>query len=310
MWNGQQVFRGFAWITLLSCSVLSAQAEDPKILTRLRGLGLPTLDGKVTAYYSAGCREHAKKLQTAIEDMNNFYQSRLGVHLELPLALLNAEDWKRATGDDYSLPQVAGDPPVILMPATSDNPVYGLMAARKAAIPPEELQAFLKDHHTTFDAVAADFVDFIGFHELGHMLTTQFGIDPQDRWLGELLATYWAYAYVSERQPDWKSAFGLLGRPSTVRPKNTSLEDFERLYSDVDDYGWYQGMFELRVREVCPRLGVGFLRDLKQRLPLQPGTELKWKPLDARMKPAVLVQELDKITPGFREWAVGFRAAP
>jgi hypothetical protein len=98
-----------------------------------------------------------------------FYESRLGVKAELPLALLNAADWKRVTGNDYSLPQVGGTPPVIMMPATSDNPVYGLMDARKAAIPPEQLQTYLNDHHTTFNAMAADFVDFLGFHEIGHM---------------------------------------------------------------------------------------------------------------------------------------------
>lgn len=284
----------------------NGDAKEPNILARLKQLNLPTLNGKTSAYYSAGHREQAQKLQAAIEDMNAFFQNRLGIQTDVRLALLNAEDWKRVTGHDYSLPQVAGEPSVIMMPATSDNPVYGLMDARKAAIPPDRLQTFLKDHNTTFNAVAADFVDFIGFHELGHTLTMKIGIDPQDRWLGEFLATYCAYLYVSERQPEWKSAFALLGRPSSIRPKNTSLEDFERLYDRVDDYGWYQGMFEQQVREVVPRLGVKFLRDLSQRFPLQPKPDWNYKPLETRMKPAALLQELEKIAPGFQKWAEEF----
>jgi hypothetical protein len=47
----------------------------------------------------------------------------------------------------------------------------------------------------------------------------------------------------------WKGVVGLSGRPSKIRPRNTSLEDFERLYGEVDDYGWYQGMFEARIPE-------------------------------------------------------------
>ena len=303
--------RGLLCAALLLYCLRPARAAEPNILARLEALRVPALKGKTPAYYSQGFREHAQKLQGAIEDMKVFYQRRLGVQADLPLALLNAEDWKRVTGNDYSLPQVAGEPSVILMPATSDNAVYGLMDARKAAIPPGELQAFLHDHHTTFDAVAADFVDFLGFHELGHVLVLRFGIDPQNIWFNEFLATYLTYVYVSERQAEWKSAYALLGRPSKRRPQNTSLEDFERLYSRVDDYGWYQGMIEVRIRELAPLTGLRFLRDLKRTFPLQPGSK-PWdvQPLDTRMKPAALLEQLEKIAPGFQKWAEGFRSAP
>lgn len=297
--------RWLAFAAVLSYGALAAQAEDVNLVERMKQLALPTLSGAVPSYYSEGNREHAARLQSAIEDMNVFYQKRLGVQAHVTLALLDAKDWNRVTGEEYSLPRVEGDPLVILMPATSDNPIYGLIGARKEAVPPNELQAFLRDHHTTFSSVAETFVDLIGFHELGHTLNTQFGIDSKDLWLNEFLANYWSYAYISERQTEWKIVFGLLGRPSKTRPKNTSLEDFERLYDTVDDYGWYQGMFESRVREIYPRFGLKFLTDLKQMFPLAArGTMLP--DVAARMKPAELLERLETIAPGFQKWTEAF----
>ena len=287
-------------------SVLQITGTALDFVSRMKELGLATLPGKVPAYYSTGQREHAQKLQAAIEDMNTFYQSRLGVQAEVTLALLDARDWKEVTGEAYSLPYVAGNPRVMFMPATTDNPVFGLIAARKEAIPPEQLQAFLSEQHLTFETVEVEFVDLIGFHELGHTLNDAFGIDPKNLWLSEFLANYWSYAFVMERRPEWKQVFDLLGRPSKDRPRDTSLENFERLYDQVDDYGWYEGKFEARVREIYPQLGLKFLRDLKRAFPHTPGMAWKEEPLSTRMKPVELLGQLEKIAPGFQKWAEGF----
>lgn len=141
------------------------------------------------------------------------------------------------------------------------------------------------------------------------MLTLNFRIDPKDRWLSEFLASYWSYAYISERRPEWKRVFDLLGRPSKLRPKNTSLEDFERLYSAVEDYGWYQGMFEARIREIYPELGLKLLFDLRRDLPLTDKSPGYTAPLTTRMKPEELLQRLEKIAPGFQAWAIEFKSA-
>ena len=44
----------------------------------------------------------------------------------------------------------------------------------RAEEPPGQLQTYLKDNHITFDALAAQFVDLVSFHELGHVLTLNF----------------------------------------------------------------------------------------------------------------------------------------
>jgi hypothetical protein len=303
--------RRMRFVVIVAAAVvtsLAASGDEPDYLSKIKELGLLHLEGQIPAYYSAGPghREHAQELQNAIGDMNAFYQDRLGVRTAVVLALLDTKDWTRVTGNDYGLPMVAGTPSVVFMPATPDSPAHALMMARRDAIPSETLQSFLKNQNSTFEAVADQFVDLIGFHELGHELTVNFGIDPKNRWLSEFLASYWSYAYISERRPRWKAVFDFLGRPSEVRPKNTSLEDFERLYGGVDDYGWYQGMFEARIRQIYPKERLTLLTNLKKEFPLTASAPGYVMPAADRMKPQVLLDKLDKIAPGFKEWGREF----
>jgi hypothetical protein len=243
----------------------------------MKELGLQSIDGKVPAYYSPGQRAHAEVLKSRIEDMNRYFQGRLGVQADVVLALLDSTGWTDVTGEPYGIAMVIGKPRVIFMPATSDNPTFGLIRARQEAIPPETLKLFLQDNHIPFESAVSQFVDLVGFHELGHVLTLNFGIDPHDHFLSEFLAGYWSYAYISERQAEWKRVFDLFGRPSKIRPQHTSLEDFERLYMRVDDPGWYHGMFEAHIREIYPKLGLGLLSDVRKEFPLS-GDPLAYTP--------------------------------
>ena len=239
--------------------------------------------------------------------MIRFYRIRLGLQENVSLAVLNAGDWAKVSRIPYGLPnRVYGTPSVILMPATSGGLAFHLMLARKDAIPADVLKAFLATNHTTFETAADEFVDTIGFHELGHDLCDHYQIDPKCLWLGEFIAGYFDYAYLAERRQDAKRVFGLLGRPSRVRPKNTTLADFERLYTGVDDYGWYQGMFETRIQELYPRMGLQFLKELRRRFPATAGKH-KEIPVPNPVAPEPLLEELEKVAPGFKDWAKGFR---
>jgi hypothetical protein len=304
---------GMVWrccIAAIAVTMGVAWADENKILVKIKELGIPSLNGTTPVYYSLRHRQHAEQLQIAIDDMNAFFKERLDVRTNVVLALLDSKGWSDVFGRPYGLPTVIeGTPPVIVMPATSGSPAFSLMMARKEAIPQETLKTFLKENDTTFEAVADQFVDLIGFHELGHTLTTNLGIDPKNHWLDEFLATYWSYAYISERQPKWKRVFDLLGRPSKARPKNTSLEDLERLYNRVDDYGWYQGMFEAGSRELYPALGLKFLSDLRREFPKAVNSP-DFLPVGTRMKPGEVLTRLEKIAPRFQKWAAAFSTSP
>jgi hypothetical protein len=290
-------------------AVFTVSAQEVNYLPRIKELGLQRIDGKVPTYYSAGHREHAEMLQSRIEEMNAFFQGRLGVQANVTLAFLDSKGWTGVTGDPYGIAMVVGNPRVIFMPASSDNPTFDLIRARKGSIPPETLRAFLQENQISFEDAVSQFVDLVGFHELGHVLTLNYGIDPQDRVLSEFLASYWSYAYISERQPPWKRVFDLFGRPSKVRPQHTSLEDFDRLYMRVDDPGWYHGMFEAHIRGIYPKFGLGFLADARKQFPLA-GDPLAYTPPEHPLETGEIIGKLDQIAPGFQAWAATFTSDP
>jgi hypothetical protein len=268
-------------------------------------LSLPKLDGRITTYYSSGAKVRAQKLQAAFTDMNAFYEERLGIGADVTtLAVLNSNDWSRIDGSvPYGLTHV--DALVIFMPATSGGLVFHFMMRRKDAIPADLLSAYLETNHTTFEAVADDFVDCTGFHEVGHVLSRRYGIDPKCQWLNEFVASYFEYAFISERRPALKKVFDLMGRPSKIRPKHTSLTDFERLYMGVDDPGWYHGMFESHIQELYPKMGIQFLKELRDRFPAaDPGKAI---PTPKPVSPEEVVAQLEKFAPGFESWARGFQ---
>jgi hypothetical protein len=274
-------------------------------LEQMVKLSLPKLDGSITTYYSSGAKARAQKLQAAFTDMNAFYEERLGIRADVTaLAVLNSNDWSRVDGPvPYGLGNV--DALVIFMPATSGGLVFRFMMSRKDAIPADLLSAYLETNHTTFEAVADDFVDCTGFHEVGHVLSRRYGIDPKCNWLNEFVASYFEYAFISERRPELKKVFDLLGRPSKIRPKHTTLTDFERLSMGVDDPGWYHGMFESHIQELYPKMGIQFLKGLRSRFPA--ADPEKGIPTSKPVSPEEMVAELEKFAPGFESWAKGFQ---
>jgi hypothetical protein len=293
-------------LTLAFFSVAESRAiAQTNLLEQVVELGLPKLDGRITTYYSSGAEARARKLQAAFTDMNAFFEQQLGIRAEATLAVLNSNDWSRVDVYPYGLGHVDGDPLVIFMPATSGGLAFHFMMRRKDAIPADLLSAYLETNHTTFEAVADDFVDCTGFHEVGHILSRRYGIDPKCNWLNEFVASYFDYAFIAERRPALKKVFDLLGRPSKIRPKHTTLTDFERLYMDVDDPGWYHGMFERHIQELYPKMGIQFLKELHNRFPA--ADPEKENPTHNPVSPEEVVSQLEKFAPGFESWAKGFQ---
>lgn len=280
-----------------------------EFLPRVVKLDLPSLPGPIPTYYDHGAKTRAEGLQADLREMNGFYQEKLGVQVAVHLAVLNSNQWTRVHPIPFGLPGVQGEPPVVFIPAHSGGWAFRQMLARREGIPADVLQDYLRTSQRTYEAAADEFVDFIALHELGHALLVHYGIDPSCHWLNEFLASYFGYAFLAECRPERKPVIALCGRPSTMRPRHTTLADFERLYFLVDDYGWYQGMFERRIQEMYPQAGLQFVKDLKRVLPrtvpIPEGVSIP-DPVVNRLPPEVVVEKLEAIAPGFRAWAAGF----
>jgi hypothetical protein len=287
---------------LLIAFPVSAQEATP--LQKVQDLKNPSFTKTITVYYSPGYEKRAKELQSMVEDAMRFYERNLKVKVELSLAVLTQDQWKHVRSVPYGLPNVSSPPHVAFLPATADGVVTADALSLKSNLSPATLKK-LKSSGYTFEQAAVKFVDLIGIHELGHTYAVSLGLVPPrpNKWFSEFLASYFAYAYLREKHPKLATLFHVMAADLALegpRPKYTSLEDFELLYSGVGpkNYGWYQGKFFQGVAQVYDAKGLSFIAEVLKAFPAAEGESL---PVD------VVLQRLEKISPGFIEWSKDLR---
>ena len=70
---------------------VSASAQPPNRLEKLRQLGLPEAPGSVPVIYVPAAKERALRLQRSIEAADAWYEKQLNVRVPIVLAVLDAE---------------------------------------------------------------------------------------------------------------------------------------------------------------------------------------------------------------------------
>ncbi len=275
---------------------LGSEAAD--LLQRVRALNTPSSTNRITVYHADGYQDKALRLQALVEQGMRFYADSLGIQAPLYLAVLTPDQWERViTWQPYGIPGVAGSPPVAFLPATDDNLAANDAISIRAGVSPAAVRMIEASGHS-YEEGARRYVDLVGLHELGHTYTQAFGIRPSHLWLNELLATYAAYAFLRQREPQQAELWGgiLQAYVDAVKPKHTSLEDFDRLYFGVgaQNYVWYQAKFQEMVQRAYDAKGLGFLREVRAAFPQ---TETAPVSMEAAL------ERLERIQPGFRAWA-------
>ena len=277
----------------------AAEVSRPaRLIDRIQALGLPRSTGTITAYYAVGYEAHANRLRVLIDSAMAFYSARLNVSAPLHLAVLTRAQWNDLIPwQPYGIPGVAGNPAVIFMPATDDGLAAEDALSLRGRISPAT-HARLEAAGVSFEYAARRYVDLVGLHELGHTYARAYGIRLPSRWLDEWVATYFAYAFMVEREPAmanlWRAV--LQGYLDAVEPAYASLADFDRLYFGVgaQTYVWYQAQFQRRVAAAYDVHGLALLKVLQEEFG-SPGVA----PLDA----ALVITRLEQRLPGFRAWA-------
>jgi hypothetical protein len=269
----------------------------------LETLALPSLPGKVPVHYSPGYEPRAAKLRDRLAKAVDFFEQRLGVTPKIHLAVLTQEHWS-----DVSSPGVPYGIPNSLM-SRSGSGLVCLSATHeafdelgrsiKAELPDAALKA-IESTGLSFEEGMREFGDGIMYHELGHIYAAAYGIAMPNRWVNELLANYLSIAYTSEQaaNPQLEKLGEILssGFIRGPRPTHTTLEDFERLYLGVGarNFGWYQMQITRRADEVYKTKKLAFLKEVKAAFP----------PYEKRPVPVdVSLERLEKIAPGFLDWA-------
>jgi hypothetical protein len=281
-----------------------APAADPSggiTVASILAIGTEVLAGDVPVYHSSGFSHRAAELQALIESGRHFFQDSLGLRAHVNLAVLSQADWSRLTDVPYTIPFYSAGEAVIFLPATTAGPIVDDYLSNQPRLPAARL-ARIRDAGFDFEDGAHAMVDLIGYHELGHLYTRAYGIQPPSPWMHEFLATYFAYAYLRRTQPHLAELWdGMVAAPPDARPPHTSLADFDRLYFGVgpENYFWYQGVFATRVTEVFDRHGLGFLSAVRESFPASDnGTQ----PPPAYSSDEVFAA-LERIDPGFMAWA-------
>ena len=282
----------------------ASNAQEMTALQKVQALGNPTLAGRVTVYYSPGYEKRAQELQSTIEEAMGFYERNLKVKADLNLAVLTPEQWAQARKSPYGLPGFSESPNVIFLPATATGVVTRGTLGREGSISPATLAKIASTGYS-FEQGAVELTDLIAMHELGHVYAIGLGLHPTrlNKWFSEFLGSYLAYAYLRQEHPELATLFHAMAADVAMegpRPQYTSLEDFERLYTGVGpgNYSWYQGRFLQRVAQVYERKGLSFIPEVRAAFPA---------PEQVAPPVAVVLQRLEKISPGFIEWSEDMR---
>jgi hypothetical protein len=265
----------------------------------LESLGLPSFAGKVPVYYSPGYEARAAKLRDRAAKAVGFFERRLGVTPKIYVALVTQEHWSALGNYPYGTPfsRVSRSGSGLVCFAATPDQFDELGKVARSRVPEAAVKR-IESAGVSFQERWRDFGDSRVYHELGHIYSIAYGIAIPNRWVGELLANYLLVAYTSEhRDPQFVRfqdiAFATL--LESLAPEHPSLEDFERRYLGVGrSIGWYQAQLVRRAAEVYPKKKLEFLKEVKAAFPPD---EKRPVPVD------VSLERLEKISPGFLDWA-------
>lgn len=245
---------------------------------------LELIGGAPTTRASTGYPDRAAGVQELVRAAHGYLRSGLGTDFEPLLIVADQADWALA-GDEappYGIPYASDTELDLVLPADlSDN--------------------FLVDTYAAFGPrqAAERLADLIAVHELGHLHVRELGLDLPQGWLGEFLATYLSYCFLSAHRPDDAATWLSLSREAlaAVTPVHRSLEVLDELYFGVgpDNYIWYQNQLTVMVDRVHAELGIDFVLRLRS-AGLGPDSD----------GPSMLAAAAG-IYPGFESWAAGLR---
>jgi len=250
------------------------------------------MNGNIETYFSAGYEDQAVANLNLLHDSIEFFEQNAGVDQTFSIAVIDSISWVKITSIPYGLPFVSGPPYIVCIPANSENILSNII---ENVIDGYEFNA---TYGMTNKEIVDLFVSLIGFHELGHIYASSYGASFPNKWTFEFAATYFAYFYLDQNNPKardiWIDVSKIIIKE--VNPRYTSLEVFERKYTEVGvkNYAWYQVAFLLQVDELYKQQGKSFLKNLQN---------YNW----SSTSKTEYLDEMDEIGSGFSQWAQKYK---
>ena len=281
-------------LAIIAVIVFCISCSSPTLSTleKVKHLDLNSIDGNITAYYSAGYEDRALSHLNLLQNSTEFFEENFEIDQKFSIAIIDSANWKKITSVPYGLPFVSGPPYIVCFPANSDNILSNTITN---VIDGYQLNT---QYGMTNKEIVNLFVSLIGFHELGHIYANTYGISFPNKWTFEFTATYFAYFYLdqnfSKERDIWIDVSKII--IEEMQPRYTSLKDFEEKYSGVGvkNYAWYQVVFLLQVEKVYLKQGRAFIEKLRDHI---------WSSTST----TAYLYEMDEIGSGFAKWAQQYK---
>ena len=230
----------------LIISSLKVQGQSNQLDSTIYSKNLNVLDGMFPTYYSAGCENRAKELQTLLSDLIKIYSLNDVEGFKFKLAVLDSSTWIGMPSQyrlQYGLFSVRQDWIIMAGDINTQNfiRIYGFEDIKQAII--HNLNVASK---TLEDAINAMY-EFRITHELGHLyISNVLKTLPPDRWTNELLANYFAFDFLYKIDQEALKTMKIITQTfvNGYKPIYRSISVFNRKYSrvGVKNYAWYQSV--------------------------------------------------------------------
>ncbi len=234
-----------------------AQSQDSLLQTKiaidsiLASEQLDKLEGRPTTFYSIGYEVRAKAIHNLVLGCILFYETQFPKRkFDLRVYVLDKNDWERPPfGNPYGLINYYPDNILEIIPADKNA------LTRLVGVP---------DDPITADSIISGY-DAGVLHELGHyFIETLYHLRKsiKDKWLHEVMATYFSYCYLKEKHSQIASGIEEMVKAPLPHPKYKSLQDFQNLYGDVgpENYDWYQRKFAQLAFALYPQLKLELIK--------------------------------------------------
>lgn len=245
--------------------IMSSDNDSNEYLSGLERLQ----DGKYLTYYSAGAHERAKYLSTMAEKGYNFLKEFFQEDFDMPLLVLNQEDWTSRNQElDYGAIYAGNN--CVHFPADEDYLFLDLVQPLYDSSPEHLKQTLIKlvGEETPFKKGFGIFLDSKIVHEFTHVCLTKKNIKFGLRWFTEFYCDYTNYAFLKRHESDYRFRLEIqefmphiMYEGGIPHAKYTKSVDFNRLYVQVGwlNFVWFLGRNMLGVIELYKVYGEKFI---------------------------------------------------
>ena len=203
--------------------IKAARQQQKSLLQRVReATDNHSSTNRIAVYFDPKYEKKALELRAMLEEAMAYFDRELKVRMDFTLAVLDESQWERVAAtmlrrdvfgievdkpsglepykQPYGIPMSSTPPYIIFLPATPNNiPTNNIINIKPNV--PQSLIKEIEASGFTYEKAAQRMPELIGFHEIGHQYSDVYGIHATNQWLREFLASYFAFAFLSEKYP-------------------------------------------------------------------------------------------------------------